>query len=79
MALPNPDQARSWLGTVLPLLDRSTPITLLLALVIGGLMGWYLLGELHRIHGLNRELFDKLEAAHEARLALALQCGPRHE
>jgi hypothetical protein len=69
-----PERASGWLGVLLPLLDKSTPITLLLALVIGALMGWYMLDELSRLHDVNRELFSKLEAAQQAQIELALRC-----
>lgn len=73
--MATPEQARGWLRVIMPLLERATPATLALALLLGGIMGWYLARENSRLHGINRELFDKLEAAYEARLKLALTCG----
>ena len=72
-----PDNARGWLGTLMPLLERSTPITMLLLLLLGAGVVWHLLGQITtertRVERLAQWLLDE-KAAH---LALALKCGQR--
>lgn len=78
MALPSPEGAKGWLGVLLPLLEKSTPITLLFVLVMCVAMAWHLLGQIKieraRSHQIGQWLLDE-KAAH---LALALKCGKDH-
>ena len=75
MASPSPDGFRGWLGVLWPMAEKSTPVTLLFAVLFGGLMAWHLLGQIERErergHFLAQLLLDE-KAAH---LALALKCG----
>lgn len=72
--MASPERLTGWWGALYPILQQSTPITLALALVVSGLMGWYLLKEVARMHAMNQTLFVKYDAAQQALVALALRC-----
>ena len=68
-----PDNTRSWLRVILEATDKATSITLVFMFITGGLMGWFLLGELKRTREMNLHLWERLMAA---QVALARDCPP---
>ena len=77
MAGPSPEGVRGWLGVLMPLLDKSTPVTLLFVMVMCIVMAWHLLGQLQHERARSDRLGQWLLEEKAAHLALALQCGRR--
>jgi hypothetical protein len=69
-----PEGARGWLGMLLDVTSKATPVTLLFMLLTGGLFGHFALKEMRRVHAVSLSLFDQLQASHKAQLELALRC-----
>jgi hypothetical protein len=71
MALPSPEQARSWFQTAYLAVEKSTPITLLLLLLLSGLFGGYLLRQVEHSRTTVLTLYTALIAAKDLHLAQA--------
>lgn len=76
MALPDPERARRWYQTVLPIAQQGGPVLTLVLAVMAGLAVWYLLGVVAAQRLTTLELFHKLLACQEAKVDLARQCSP---
>jgi hypothetical protein len=77
---PDPARANKWLGLLLPLMERGGPILSLFLLLTMVVSGWYMMRELGRARAVNRELYERLLVATEARASLATRCpggGPK--
>ena len=74
MALPDPERARGWIATLLPLAERAGPLLTLVIALIAGLTVWYLLGALAANRAYTVGVIEKLLACQEARVDLARQC-----
>ena len=70
------EQARGWLGTLLPVLEKGGPITTLILGLCAMAMIYGLYKELARTHEVAREFFNKLEACYQAQLQMARECPP---
>ena len=55
-----PERARGWLNTILPVLREGGPIVSLVLLLIGGLSIWWLLGTYERARIINQQLYERL-------------------
>lgn len=65
----NHDQVKGWLGLVLSVVERATPLTLLFALLTGGLFGFYMLKRIEQGNEQRQMLYTALMAAKDAQLA----------
>lgn len=74
MAVPTPESTRSWLRVALEVLERGTPVTLLLILMIGSLTSYYLLKEVGRQRQINLDLWQRLMASEKQQVDLAWRC-----
>jgi hypothetical protein len=80
---PSPEQAKGWLGVILPLVQQAGPIFSLALLIALALSLWWLTGWLHGCVEHNRLLTERLLAQQQAftqeiRLALA-HCQPQRK
>lgn len=76
MALPDPERARRWYETVLPIAREGGPLLTLCLAVMMALAIWYLLGVVAAQRATTLELFHKLLACQDAKVELARQCAP---
>lgn len=71
MALPSPEQAKSWFNTLYLAVEKATPITLLFLLLVGIGFFWYLLGIFGTAQSRIERLYTALIAAKDAQVAQA--------
>lgn len=69
-----PQGPKGWLATVLALVERGGPVTLLITLILGAVSIYGLVGEVRRVQAMNVKLYERLLVEQQAQLALALQC-----
>ena len=69
------ERAQGWLATLTPWLERGTPVTLLVLLVLGGLTLWLMAKEIQRMQVSQNELVHLLLAEKEKEVQLALRIG----
>lgn len=77
--MAHPEAAKGWFALLYPVVEKSTPVTLLLILALGSLMGWYLLSDIRRVHAVNLTLWSQLVEAQKAQVELARRCGAPEE
>lgn len=73
MALPSPEQARGWLGTLLPLAERAGPVLSVFLLCLGTAMVWFMLGALERSVARNHLLVQQLQGCMKEQVELVLK------
>lgn len=71
----HPSRAKRYLDLFWPLLERGTPVTLLLLLLLGGLTLYAQRGEVTRTHAIVERLYQELGEEKEKRVALAFRVG----
>lgn len=69
------EQACGWLALLWPMVERGTPVTLLLLLALGGVTLWHQRAEVDRLHTSQSELVHLLLAEKEKQVQLALRVG----
>lgn len=69
-----PPAPASWLHTLVALVERGGPVTLLITLVLGAVTIYGLVAEVRRLQGMNVQLYERLLGEQQAHMALALQC-----
>lgn len=75
MATPSPEQARGWLQTVLALTREGGPVSLLLVIILASISIYGLVGEVKRVHEVNKDLWLQLIAAQKEQVELARHCA----
>jgi len=55
-----PERARGWLNTILPVLREGGPVVSLVLLLIGSVSIWWLLGTYERARNINQQLYERL-------------------
>lgn len=77
MALPSPGEARGWLATLYPLMERGGGVLALAFLLIGASLVYFLLGALERSVQRNHALTERLltlQDTHRAEMLRYVHC-----
>lgn len=71
--MASPEQAKGWIGFLLPLAERGGPIVSLLLAVVLVFVTWHMLGEVKRLRALTLDVWERLMAC---QIELARACKP---
>ena len=55
-----PERARGWIDTILPVFREGGPVVSLVLFIIGGVTVWWLLGTYERAREINQQLYERL-------------------
>lgn len=69
-----PERARGWLDTILPLLREGGPIVSLVLLLLGGVTIWWLMHALDRSQTISLTLYNKLITCFDRQMEIARDC-----
>ena len=70
-----PGRALGWWERLSPWLERGTPVTLLVLLILGGATLWFQSQEVKRLHTSQSDLVRLLLEAKDAQVSMALRIG----
>ena len=73
--MATPEGARGWIATLMPVLEKSGPVTTLILGLCAMAMIYSLYKELARTHDVSRQFFQKLETCYAAQLDMARRCA----